>query len=247
MTMENKTPNISPCDELRELLPTYALGAASAEESRRVQELLPLCPDAETELREFAIIAVGLAKTTPHMSPPAGLEAKLMRAIQTPNAAARPVRPVRKFPVWQGLAVAALATLFLTNILLIWQLSNSQTQLQQLQQNQLELATVIQNPAVRLMGNNDTVQAVVYVDDSENRLWLASNALASLPTESTYQLWLIGDSVASVGVFGVQNGQAFIAFTPENPITDFSTLGISIEPQGGSEAPTTTPIAIGDL
>jgi anti-sigma-K factor RskA len=246
MTMENKTPNISPCDELRELLPTYALGAASIEESRRVQELLPLCPEVEPELREFATIAMGLAKTTPHMSPPAGLEAKLIRAIQTPNAPAV-VKPVRKFPVWQGLAVAALATLFLTNILLIWQLSNSQTQLEQLRNNQLELATVIQNPAVRLIGDNNTVQAVVYVDDSENRLWLASNSLSSLPAESTYQLWLIGDSVASVGVFGVQNGQAFIAFSPENPITDFSTLGISIEPQGGSQAPTTTPIAIGDL
>jgi anti-sigma-K factor RskA len=246
MTMENKTPNISPCDELRELLPTYALGAASIEESRRVQELLPLCPEVEPELREFATIAMGLAKTTPHMSPPAGLEAKLIRAIQTPNAPAV-VKPVRNFPVWQGLAVAALATLFLTNILLIWQLSNSQTQLEQLRNNQLELATVIQNPAVRLIGDNDTVQAVVYVDDSENRLWLASNSLSSLPAESTYQLWLIGDSVASVGVFGVQNGQAFIAFSPENPITDFSTLGISIEPQGGSQAPTTTPIAIGDL
>jgi anti-sigma-K factor RskA len=246
MTMENKTPNISPCDELRELLPTYALGAASIEESRRVQELLPLCPEVEPELREFATIAMGLAKTTPHMSPPAGLEAKLIRAIQTPNAPAV-VKPVRNFPVWQGLAVAALATLFLTNILLIWQLSNSQTQLEQLRNNQLELATVIQNPAVRLIGDNNTVQAVVYVDDSENRLWLASNSLSSLPAESTYQLWLIGDSVASVGVFGVQNGQAFIAFSPENPITDFSTLGISIEPQGGSQAPTTTPIAIGDL
>jgi anti-sigma-K factor RskA len=246
MTMENKTPNISPCDELRELLPTYALGAASIEESRRVQELLPLCTEVEPELREFATIAMGLAKTTPHMSPPAGLEAKLIRAIQTPNAPAV-VKPVRNFPVWQGLAVAALATLFLTNILLIWQLSNSQTQLEQLRNNQLELATVIQNPAVRLIGDNNTVQAVVYVDDSENRLWLASNSLSSLPAESTYQLWLIGDSVASVGVFGVQNGQAFIAFSPENPITDFSTLGISIEPQGGSQAPTTTPIAIGDL
>jgi anti-sigma-K factor RskA len=64
-----------------------------------------------------------------------------------------------------------------------------------------------------------------------------------------YQVWLIDDSgPKSAGILSVdENGQGVLIVTSDSPIGSFSTLGISIEPAGGSQQPTGEIIVLSDL
>ena len=71
--------------------------------------------------------------------------------------------------------------------------------------------------------------------------------LPALATNRTFQLWLIPNSGApeSQGVFGrTPSGDAVqvrpSAFDPSR----YKAVAVSVEPQGGSPAPSTTPILI---
>jgi anti-sigma-K factor RskA len=74
------------------------------------------------------------------------------------------------------------------------------------------------------------------------------HGLSVLAPELAYQVWLIPANGApqSAGVFQVSQNQPFVTFpiAIPNPITNFADIGITIEPRGGSQAPTTSPILL---
>ena len=76
-----------------------------------------------------------------------------------------------------------------------------------------------------------------------------SDSAAALDSAQTYQLWLIDEGQPrSAGVFNPDaTGWAWLAFSVEEALTDYQALGISVEPAGGSEQPTTTPLALGAI
>jgi anti-sigma-K factor RskA len=73
--------------------------------------------------------------------------------------------------------------------------------------------------------------------------------LASLEPGKTYQVWLINASVpVSAGLLTVDaNGQGVFILTADSAIGSFNSLGISIEPEGGSEQPTGEIVVFSDL
>ena len=86
-----------------------------------------------------------------------------------------------------------------------------------------------------LLWNSDSNQAALY-----------TQGLPMLPTGETYQLWLIdGETPVSAGIFAADDTADALTFQPRAPLDQYQQFAISIEPQGGSNAPTTTPIASG--
>ncbi|MDX1996046.1 MAG: anti-sigma factor [bacterium] len=75
------------------------------------------------------------------------------------------------------------------------------------------------------------------------------NGLPALENEQTYQLWLVRDGHSlSLGTFEVDpNGAGTLIFRASERIEDFSHIGVSIEPRGGSTNPTTPHLVIGDI
>jgi anti-sigma-K factor RskA len=73
---------------------------------------------------------------------------------------------------------------------------------------------------------------------TEAALVLAGEAIVAPEPDETYQLWLIDDSGAtSVGVFRPdESGAVSVRFGDTDP-SDHS-LGVTLEPAGGSEQPT---------
>ncbi|WP_420836202.1 anti-sigma factor domain-containing protein [Brachybacterium avium] len=68
--------------------------------------------------------------------------------------------------------------------------------------------------------------------------------LPALPAEETYQLWMIDDSgIASAGLLEDPGAAAM----HDGAIPEGVTVGLTIEPAGGSEQPTMDPIAAGVL
>jgi anti-sigma-K factor RskA len=78
---------------------------------------------------------------------------------------------------------------------------------------------------------------------------LVVNGLADLEQGKTYQVWLIDSSgPVSVGLLAVDaNGQGFLIITSETAIGSFNSLGISVEPEGGSPQPSGDIVVLSEL
>ena len=74
------------------------------------------------------------------------------------------------------------------------------------------------------------------------------SGLPPLEPGQTYQVWLIGNAPVSAGLLTVdENGQSVLIITSEEAIGSFNSLGISIEPEGGSMAPTGEIVVLSEL
>src|SRR5262245_29058579 len=92
MSTHLRTNSVHDCEAILELIPDYAFGLTSAEETRWVEANLNSCPEAVAQLADFRQLQDEMRADVPQMTPPADLEARLMAAV-----AATPVpQPVLK-------------------------------------------------------------------------------------------------------------------------------------------------------
>jgi anti-sigma-K factor RskA len=77
---------------------------------------------------------------------------------------------------------------------------------------------------------------------------LVISGLPPLEAGKTYQVWLIGNAPVSAGLLTVdENGQSVLIVTSTEAIGSFKSVGISIEPEGGSEQPTGEIVVLSEL
>lgn len=81
---------------------------------------------------------------------------------------------------------------------------------------------------------------LLFTGDSQTAVFVLAD-LAPLAENQDYQAWLIDDSGAhSAGLLTVTaDGQAVLSVAAEQSIASLTAVGISLEPAGGSEQPTT--------
>ena len=85
--------------------------------------------------------------------------------------------------------------------------------------------------------------ATLVWSESLQRSAMMFDSLPELTGDLVYQLWYIGDAGAvSAGTFSASSEQEWRIL--EGSIGEASAVGMSVEPQGGSEQPTTTPIVV---
>ncbi|NJN98501.1 MAG: anti-sigma factor, partial [Anaerolineales bacterium] len=127
------------------------------------------------------------------------------------------------------------------------ELQAANTQLQQQAQTSQELLALIGGASlertVSLPGTADapTASGTFYLT-SDNQGVLVLRGLEPLPAEQTYQLWLIpaDGPPAPAGLLAVQAEDSTwlkLQVPPAAP-TDLAAVGVSVEPAGGSPAPT---------
>jgi hypothetical protein len=130
-----------------------------------------------------------------------------------------------------------------------------QEQLSALLQNQeIALASLGTGRADRIeLASTDTTQtgtlATVLFNPQSSTALLYSDTLPQLPADQTYQVWVIGDAnPVSVGTFEVDDeGVGVLIIQADAPLDEYGTVAISTEPAGGSDQPTTTPIAAAQI
>jgi anti-sigma-K factor RskA len=92
-------------------------------------------------------------------------------------------------------------------------------------------------PLGQLIANPNDTSAVVVI-----------SGLPPLEPGQTYQVWLIGDAPVSAGLLTVdEKGQSVLIITSEEAIGSFNSLGISIEPEGGSMEPSDQIVILSDI
>jgi hypothetical protein len=96
----------------RELLPAYALGALTPEDTDALQELLADWPEGQRELRDLIETTSTFSMLAPEATPPLGLESRIVAAARSERGEAGPVRRRKPSPLWRRLIPHTLAAGF---------------------------------------------------------------------------------------------------------------------------------------
>lgn len=242
------------CEQLRDEYELYALGLSEGPERSELEEhLARRCSQCSPGVAAAVQTAAALAMLADPEAPPARLRRRVLAA-----AGAEPES--RAWFSWPLLIPAAFAL----GALLLWvesrnQLEKRQAELTQaraqLEQQANELGQL--RPVLAFLNQPDTKlvnfgagapappKGSILVNPRDGVLLMASN-LPVLPAGRTYQLWLIpkGGAPQSAGLFkSLANGTALYA-RPGAVSADTSAVAVSVEPEAGSTAPTTTPIIV---
>ncbi len=241
--MEAGSAEMSDHDAIRELLPGYALGCLEAEEERAVREHLAGCQACRQRLESFRDVSDRLSLAVPMAEPPKRLEGRIMRRIDDSLAIRRAT--FRRIPQFRHPALAAAAAVLIVALAVGNILQLAKAPVAQLQPRPGGLMTAI------ITGTEQAKEAygTIVLDPQDNKGVLAVNGLPTLDAAHQYQLWLIKNGrVRSGGVFSVDaEGYGSLLLTVPSDFRDFRSFGVSIEPLGGSQAPTGAKIMSGGL
>lgn len=238
----------------------YALGALPADEARTVRVHLASCQECSEEYRRLvpAVHAVGVsaeacvdaASAGASVAPPSPmLKKRIMKQIRPNVAEMRAVRPI----VWPAYAVAAAALLVALitgayNLSMGSQLHQAQADLRAMQLHNAEMA---RNLDVERTAVADLVSAQSQhfaVNGGEivrhgNRLYIAMNALPPAPKGKVYEAWTLrtGATKMSPSVTFVPNHSGVAVVPVPANASSIAAVAVSVEPDGGSKQPTSTP------
>ena len=224
------------CTEVDDLLAGFAADALDEEERCAVATHLAECRNHDPELSSIRVDLERVAVAAGPVEPPAGLRASLLEAFDREvagNAAAsrptplhrgrQPARPRLLSLAGFGYAIAA-ALLVVAAGLGAWGLSRGGG-----------------DSGVVLASTTEGGQSLQVTYIKDEHLAVLDVDLSAPPEGQTYQAWQIVDgSPVSVGVLNTHAGQ--VAFSAD--LDSASAIALSVEPLGGSEAPTTTPILV---
>ncbi|CRK58725.1 FIG111991: hypothetical protein [Alloactinosynnema sp. L-07] len=233
--------------DIHALTGAYALDAIPEIERAAFERHLAECESCVQEVRELRATATRLGEAAAEQPPPALKAAVLARIAevrqQSPldELAARRNRspwPTRLF----GAAAAVLLAVSVTlGVLLVQTRGDADSGRQQVAAMSALLAA--DDARIVTGATAQGLSGTVVVSRKQGQIMLLANNIPAAPAGKTYQVWLIGDSPApkSIGVFEPdQNGRA--ALVDGSGVHDAKAIGVTVEPDGGSDQPTTPPV-----
>lgn len=234
-------------NEMLDTVAVYALGALPKADAARAAAHLKTCAECREEYRLLAPAADSLALSA-QAKPSDLLKARIMKAIRHQN---QPVARTGPF-VWPVYLVAAACFALalvstIGNISLRDQLALSRSEVavlaahtnnaeHSLAEQKLMLADVMASDAQRYPVPNGQVIK------RGNRLYIAVHDLPAPPKGHVYQAWTLAPGSKSMTpsiTFAPDRAGLAVVAVPQHGEVD--AVAISIEPDGGSKAPTTKP------
>ena len=237
-------------ESIEGLIPAYALGTADPDESRIVEAHLAACATCRSLLVAYHELGDDLLFAAPPIAAPAGLTDLMRLRLAPPHYEAAPRTWWSRFRgrLLVPTLAAAILLLLVTNV--VWFGRMNRLDRQVAEQASL-VASLANAPATALRAESSApyAQGVVYASDSGQAALLCVYGMPALPDDKGYQVWLIKDGKReSGGVFQVsEGGFGFLMVKPASPLTDYSSVGITVEPIGGSPAPTSPRVLGGNL
>ncbi|MEV3930785.1 MULTISPECIES: anti-sigma factor domain-containing protein [unclassified Streptomyces] len=241
--------------ELHTLTGAYALHALPEDERLSFERHLGACEACTQEVRELSATAarLGLAVSA---SPPPALRERVLRDITTvrqePPSHGRSARsgssPGRAGR-WSTYALAAcIAAAAAFGGVAVWQNQVAQDARQetaQAQQHNEQVARVLTaaDATTSVSDLMNGARGTVVVSKSVNRAVFLASDLSRPPSGKVYELWYNDGGVMRPA--GLMNPSATDdAVLMDGPVDNASGMGITVEPEGGSEQPTTEPVAL---
>ncbi|MDN5585440.1 anti-sigma factor [Brevibacterium aurantiacum] len=167
--------------------------------------------------------------------------------VAPPTDLAEHRRRRRPWVAWAAAAAAIIAVAVIgANS---WQLQQSQSELEDKlasTQQQLEDSTRLMEAGDLRTSTADLPEGgavTVFSSESEQLIRLSPRDVDAAPAGKSLQMWVIGDQ--NPQSVGLMTGQPVTI--ADEPFTSSSLFGITVEPEGGSDQPTTDPIVAIDL
>jgi anti-sigma factor RsiW len=252
-------------EAIRDLLGAFALDALDESEVAVVHAHLAECPRCREQVAQYRRTAALLA--SPGGEAPPGIwdaiastieaevrpEAPTMAPVSPPGAPLRRHRARRRAALVAGAVVGVAAAVAIA--VLGVQVAHLDRRLNHItataaQQTLTAAArTALLDPAsqrseLARTGTHDQPAPVVVasvVVEPSGSAYLFNQGLPGLPATSTYQLWAVsGTRAVSIALLGSRPNT--VAFRVD-PAVEAAVLAVTVEPAGGSVAPSGTPLA----
>ncbi|MER6316189.1 anti-sigma factor [Streptomyces sp. NPDC001581] len=237
-------------EHLHTLTGAYALDALTGKELHTFTTHLAQCEACAQETREFTATAALLAAATA-LPAPAPMRQAVLQAIETlpqlpphipPTPPARLTATLRRKAGAFAVAACVAATAVFASLAAYQhqQAEQARTQARQSTRQAQQLAAVITAPDARTVHGHTTTGADTAVTTSaqHNQAVFTSSGLPTPPTGKTYQLWFDDHGTKHPAGLVHHDGALLMQGNPHNA----HSVGLTLEPTGGSPQPTTTPL-----
>jgi anti-sigma-K factor RskA len=232
-------------DELKSLIAPYVLGAVSTEEERTVRTHILSCEECLREAEGFSGAASALALAVEEAPVPAGFAEAVVAKVQSerPSTEGASVTKVDWWFRWRKAVAGVAAVSVLATVLLA---SAFLAQRAEVQRYESAVPPLVHGEGMRLAGAGGAVARMVPTADGAT---LFATGLDEAPDRHTYQLWLMECAEpevietcepTSAGTFDVAGGIAVLETGAS--LEGYDRAAVTVEPDGGSEGPTTLPV-----
>lgn len=242
--------------DVHKLTGAYAMDALDELERARFEQHLAQCDDCRAEVAELRETAALLSETVA-VPPPASLRDSVLAGISqvrplapevttTPSPEAAPVRSEQPAGRrgWVPFLVAAALALFVgvgAMIVAPWADDDEVPRLTAAEQ-------VLQAPDAEevFLDLGEAGRATVVRSKSQDKAVITTEDMVSAPEGKDYELWFMSPDEEFIAA-GLMPDAADQTVVLDGSAAEAIAVGITVEPDGGSEQPTSDPIALFDL
>jgi anti-sigma-K factor RskA len=213
--------------DLHELVAAYALNALDDDDRAAFEEHLADCEQCAVALAELRDTAAALAYVPETAAPPDALRARILDTARAERPNVVPIhRAARRS--W-GLGAVAAVAIAAAVALAIWNVSLHNSLDDQRNANRT-FTTVSLSGAQGNLAVAGSGSAVLF-----------TCGLGQAPAGKTYEAWVLtGGKAARAGEF--QGASGCVAVPLARSVPSGSKVAVTVEPSGGSDQPTSTPI-----
>jgi hypothetical protein len=240
------------CEELKDAFELYSLGLAEEEERREIEAHLARgCETCRKNLSEALAVKVLMLASAPDVKPASRLKRRIMAGFGIERAG------------WGWLGALAAACIAVLAVWLSVQERHRTAELAEARQSLIQTGAERDRlqRALSFLNQPETEQVnfgkgqprpprgSVFVNPRLGVLLIAGN-LPPLAAGKTYQMWVIpkGGAPRPAGLFqSAPDGSALHVLSGPVDAASLGAVAVSVEPQVGSQAPTTTPIIVAML
>ncbi|MDQ3957011.1 MAG: anti-sigma factor [Actinomycetota bacterium] len=230
-------------EEVRSLIASYVLGAVPEDEAREVRSHIMSCDECMQEAEGYSGTVSSLALAVEEEKLPRGFADAVLAKVAEERPGVRP-EPAPARRGWGFRLVAGVAALGVVASIVLGAAFFAQRE--ELERFESAVPQLIHVEGLRLAGSGGAVARLV--PTAEGAAFFATG-LDEAPDRHTYQLWIMECAdpsdmstcePTSVGTFDVSGGIAILETTTS--LKDYDRAAVTVEPDGGSPAPTTLPV-----
>jgi hypothetical protein len=239
------------CDDVRDQLPAYALGALDPDERLGVERHLATCEGCRPALDPFVGVATAMASAVPPVPPPASLRVRLMTEVQSPRAVETTAKPAAAsaapragvvVPRWVAAALAVAAVLLMAGSAVL------ALQLAAVRQDRDSAAAAERKLAAYLSAGGQVTKLNSLPPSNYGSTW-GHGSLVTAPglpplvvvdgcppttDQRLYRVWLArGGDRTGVGEIKVdEKGSGWLVVATAEPLDSYDTVGVTMVTDG---------------
>jgi anti-sigma-K factor RskA len=227
------------CEELRDDYGTWALGIA--EDPARAEiaaHLARECPDCVRGVRSAMATVATMSAAVKEVNPPKHLRQRVVAMV-----APQPKRRYAFLP-W---AVSAVLAIVLLSVAIPGRQRTNKNNVTAGAEKLAQALTILNDPATRDVTFGDPAARGRVFVSSKGVVFIAAH-LPKLEANRTFELWLIpgtGNPIPA-GTFHSESDSSAVHVYP-GQTANAAAVAVTVEPEGGSPQPTTTPFIVTKL